>query len=95
VWDPKVSHIASSSSARELISAHIFCRDDFIVAVDGREVSHKRDLLDAIGMNVGKTLTLTIRRGGEVNNAGSDFTVQLTTAPEEPKHPKQLRRGGF
>lgn len=62
---------------------------DYIIAVDGKEVTRTRDVLDAIGMDVGRALTLTLRRGEDPNNAANDFTVQLTTAPELPQPQSQ------
>lgn len=65
---------------------------DYIVAVDGKEVTRTRDVLDAIGMDVGRALTLTLRRNEDPTNAANDFTVQLTTAPEQPQPPQTRGR---
>lgn len=51
-----------------------------IVAVDSKEVNGVRDVLEAIGLEAGRTLELRLLRG---NNT---LTVTLTTTPEpEPK----------
>jgi S1-C subfamily serine protease len=57
------------------------CSGDFITAVDGKPVTGMRDVLDAVGLEVGKTIEMKLQRGG----AGAEVTVYLTTAPETSK----------
>ena len=50
--------------------------DDTILEVNGKPVSAIRDVLDAIGLDVGKTLSIKIRKLD-----GRESYVKLTTAP--------------
>lgn len=47
--------------------------------MDGKEVSGVRDVLEAVGLEAGKTIEVHLLRG--INS----FTVNLTTAVELPK----------
>jgi S1-C subfamily serine protease len=57
------------------------CSGDFITAVDGKAVTGMHDVLDAVGLEVGKTIEMKLQRGG----TGAEVTVYLTTAPETSK----------
>ncbi len=50
---------------------------DVIVEVNGKVVSGVRDVLDAIGLEVGKTIEFKIQR-----NRSQEYIFQLITAPE-------------
>ena len=51
--------------------------------VDGREVTSMRDVLDAIGLDVGKSIAFKLQRGGESAGTGAAaVTVHLITEPE-------------
>ncbi len=50
-----------------------------IVGVNGKGVHSVRDVLDAIGLEVGRRLELRVRRGEQ------ELLLGLTTAPELPK----------
>lgn len=52
-----------------------------IVAVDEKEVNGVRDVLEAIGLDVGRTLELRLLRGTDT------LTVHLTTTPEAETKP--------
>lgn len=54
---------------------------DLIVAVDDKEVNGVRDVLEAIGLEAGRTLELRLLRGD------TTLTVHLTTAPETEVKP--------
>lgn len=47
--------------------------------VDGREVTSMRDVLDAIGLDVGKSIAFKLQRGGD---SAAAVTVHLITEPE-------------
>lgn len=47
-----------------------------IVSVDGREITGVRDVLEVIGMHVGRTFEFKIQRDGK------PITVNLTTGAE-------------
>lgn len=49
-----------------------------IVAIGGKRVTNTRDVLEAIGMDVGKTLEVRIRKSD-----GNEKVVYLTTSPEK------------
>jgi len=60
-------------------------RGDIIVAIDGKEVTGVRDVLEAIGLEAGKTIEVRLLRGSNT------FNVNLTTAEELPKVPRLKR----
>ena len=55
-----------------------FFRGDIIDEVDGKKVTGVRDILDAIGFDVGKEIILKIKR-----NQYEDLTFRVLTAPEK------------
>ena len=52
---------------------------DFIIAVDDKPITGVRDVLDAVGMDVGKTVKIQLRRRREF------ITVYLTSVPEDER----------
>lgn len=55
------------------------------MAIDGKEVTGVRDVLEAIGLDAGKTIEVRLLRGSNT------FTANLTTAEELPKIPRLKR----
>ncbi len=51
---------------------------DVIIEVNGRPVSGVRDVLDAIGLEVGKTIEFKLQR-----QRGNEVVARLVTAPED------------
>lgn len=56
----------------------IFGSGDFITEVNGKKVHGVKDILEAIGLEVGKSLEIKVQR----KNFGA-LTVSLVTAPEQ------------
>jgi S1-C subfamily serine protease len=50
---------------------------DLITKIDGKRVKGVRDVLDAIGFDVGRTVQFVIKRQG-----GDEATLQIKLAPE-------------
>ena len=55
------------------------------MAIDGKEVTGVRDVLEVIGLEAGKTIEVRLLRGSNT------FNVNLTTAEELPKVPRLKR----
>lgn len=61
------------------------------MGVDGKDVTKMRDVLDAVGLDVGKTIEIKLRRGDQASVAGAaaqELTVYLTSEPE----PEDVRK---
>jgi S1-C subfamily serine protease len=54
-----------------------FSSGDIIVEVNGKKVTGVRDVLDVIGLDVGKIIEFKLVRGQD-----QEFLTRLTTAPE-------------
>jgi C-terminal processing protease CtpA/Prc len=54
-----------------------------VLEIDGEKVNGVKDILEGIGIEVGRTIELKIQRK---TSTGTDIlTVRLTTAPEDDK----------
>eukprot|EP01041_Mallomonas_annulata_P003837 gene3835-7640_t len=54
---------------------------DIVLEIDGKKISTVREVLDCIGLEVGRTLTLTVRR-----SSGNETQLHVTTAPEDSRY---------
>lgn len=57
-------------------------RGDVVLNINGKEVSNVKDVLNEIGLEVGKTIDLTVRRNGD------HLKLTFTTAPETARPSK-------
>lgn len=66
------------------IYLHTVDSGDVIVEVNGRPVRGVRDVLDSLGLEVGREMTLkAMRRDSSSAGGGSEYvTVRLRSAPE-------------
>lgn len=53
-----------------------------VLNINGKEVSNVKDVLSEIGLDVGKTIDLTVRRNGD------HLKLTFTTAPETARPTK-------
>ena len=71
---------AGSPAAQAGLRVH-----DVIVSIDGKKVSHTRDVFNSIGWDVGKTLRVGVRRngsGGLSGGVGDEEEVVLVTGKQ-------------
>lgn len=57
-------------------------RGDVVLNINGKEVGNVKDVLSEIGLDVGKTIDLTVRRNGD------HLKLTFTTAPETARPTK-------
>lgn len=51
-----------------------FCSGDVVLEIDGKPINSVKEIFDSMGLDVGRTLEMKVRR-----NSGAEATIYVTT----------------